>query len=77
MVRMPGVFPLRSDTRLPTAGAGPGWWAGIDMCTGSGALAIAAALAGARSVTAPDALLAPCSKSTRLRADHRRVECRA
>ena len=55
---MPGVFPPHSDTwllaaalrRRPQLSAG----AVLDVCTGSGALAIAAALAGARFVTAVD-----------------------
>lgn len=55
---LPGVFRPRSDTRmlaelltddprLPGARV-------LDLCTGSGALAVAAALGGARSVTAVD-----------------------
>jgi release factor glutamine methyltransferase len=58
IARMPGVFPPHSDTwllaaalrRQPQLSAG----AVLDVCTGSGALAIAAALAGARFVTAVD-----------------------
>jgi release factor glutamine methyltransferase len=57
IVRLPGVFAPRSDTwmlaeqiaRHPRVRG-----AVLDVCTGSGALAIAAALAGARSVTAID-----------------------
>ena len=58
IARLPGVFRPRSDTWL-LAGALrerpelPGG-AVLDVCTGSGALAIAAALGGARSVTAVD-----------------------
>src|ERR687889_644168 len=57
IVRLPGVFRPRSDTWLLAAhlrrqpqvrGAV------LDVCSGSGALAIAAAQAGARSVTAVD-----------------------
>ena len=56
--RLPGVFRPRSDTWLLAAALRaraelPGG-AVLDVCTGSGALAIAAALAGARSVTAVD-----------------------
>jgi release factor glutamine methyltransferase len=58
IVRLPGVFLPRSDTRLlaaviheqPQVRGG----AVLDVCTGSGAIAISAALAGARSVTAVD-----------------------
>ena len=58
IVRLPGVFRPRSDTWLlasvlrcrPELAGG----AVLDVCTGSGALAITAALAGARSVTAVD-----------------------
>jgi release factor glutamine methyltransferase len=57
IVRLPGVFEPRSDTwllaehlrRMPQARG-----AVLDVCSGSGALAIAAALAGATSVTAVD-----------------------
>jgi len=58
IARLPGVFRPRSDTWL-LAGALrerpelPGGEV-LDVCTGSGALAIAAALGGARSVTAVD-----------------------
>ena len=58
IARLPGVFRPRSDTWL-LAGALrerpelPGGEV-LDLCTGSGALAIAAALGGARSVTAVD-----------------------
>jgi release factor glutamine methyltransferase len=56
--RLPGVFRPRSDTRLlaavmrrqPQLRGG----AALDVCTGSGFIAITAALAGARSVTAVD-----------------------
>src|SRR5215211_838489 len=55
---LPGVFRPRSDTWLlaavlrdqPQLRGGTA----LDVCTGSGAIAIAAALAGARSVTAVD-----------------------
>jgi release factor glutamine methyltransferase len=58
IARLPGVFRPRSDTwllaaalrRRPELDGG----AVLDVCTGSGALAIAAALAGARFVTAVD-----------------------
>jgi release factor glutamine methyltransferase len=58
IARLPGVFRPRSDTwllaaalrRRPELAGG----AVLDVCTGSGALAIAAALAGARFVTAVD-----------------------
>jgi release factor glutamine methyltransferase len=58
IARLPGVFRPRSDTwllaavlrRQPQVRGG----AVLDVCTGSGAIAIAAALAGARSVTAVD-----------------------
>ena len=58
IARLPGVFRPRSDTwllaralrRQPQLAGG----AVLDVCTGSGALAVSAALAGARSVTAVD-----------------------
>jgi release factor glutamine methyltransferase len=58
IARLPGVFRPRSDTRLlavvmrerPQLRGG----AVLDVCTGSGAIAISAALGGARSVTAVD-----------------------
>jgi release factor glutamine methyltransferase len=58
IARLPGVFRPRSDTwllaavlrRQPQLRGG----AVLDVCTGSGAIAIAAALAGARFVTAVD-----------------------
>jgi release factor glutamine methyltransferase len=58
IARLPGVFRPRSDTWLlaavlrdqPQLRGG----AALDVCTGSGAIAISAALAGARSVTAVD-----------------------
>jgi release factor glutamine methyltransferase len=58
VARLPGVFRPRSDTwllaavlrRQPQLRGG----AVLDVCSGSGALAVAAALAGARSVTAVD-----------------------
>jgi release factor glutamine methyltransferase len=58
IVSVPGVFRPRSDTwllatvlrRQPQLAGG----AVLDVCTGSGALAVTAALAGARSVTAVD-----------------------
>jgi release factor glutamine methyltransferase len=57
IVRLPGVFEPRSDTwllaahmrRLPQAGG-----AVVDVCTGSGAIAITAARGSATSVTAVD-----------------------
>jgi release factor glutamine methyltransferase len=58
IVRLPGVFRPRSDTWLLAAvmRRQPQLRGGtvLDVCTGSGALAIAAALAGARAVTAID-----------------------
>jgi release factor glutamine methyltransferase len=58
IVRLPGVFRPRSDTWLLAAvmRRQPQLRGGtvLDVCTGSGALAIAAALAGARAVTAVD-----------------------
>ena len=58
ILRLPGVFRPRSDTRLLAAvmrrqGQLRGGTA-LDVCTGSGFIAISAALAGARSVTAVD-----------------------
>ena len=58
IARLPGVFRPRSDTWLlaavmreqPQLRGG----AVLDVCTGSGAIAISAALGGARSVTAVD-----------------------
>ena len=58
IVRIPGVFRPRSDTRLLAAvvrrQATLRGGAVLDVCTGSGFVAISAALAGARSVTAVD-----------------------
>jgi release factor glutamine methyltransferase len=58
IVRLPGVFRPRSDTWLLAAvlRRRPELQGGrvLDVCTGSGVLAIAAALGGARSVTAVD-----------------------
>ena len=58
IARLPGVFRPRSDTWLLAAALRdrPELRDGdvLDVCTGSGALAIAAARAGARSVTAVD-----------------------
>src|SRR5512133_1525244 len=58
IARLPGVFRPRSDTWLLAAVLrGQERLRGgavLDVCTGSGALAIIAALAGARSVTAVD-----------------------
>src|SRR5829696_6867364 len=58
ILRLPGVFRPRSDTHLLAAvmrrqGRLRGGTA-LDVCTGSGFIAISAALAGARSVTAVD-----------------------
>jgi release factor glutamine methyltransferase len=58
VVRLPGVFSPISDSWL-LAGAVrrqplPADAAALDLCTGSGALAVCAALAGARAVTAVD-----------------------
>ena len=71
IARLPGVFRPRSDTwllaavlrRQPQLRGG----AVLDVCTGSGAIAVAAALAGARSVTAVD-LSARAVLTTRLNA---------
>src|SRR5688500_10262356 len=58
IARIPGVFRPRSDTWLLAAAARrqPQLPSGrvLDLCTGSGAVAISAALGGARSVTAVD-----------------------
>ena len=57
IVTLPGVFEPRSDTWMLAEHLArhPGVrGAVLDVCTGSGALAIAAAQAGARSVTAVD-----------------------
>ncbi len=58
VARLPGVFRPLSDTWLLAAAARaqPQLRGGrvLDLCTGSGAVAISAALAGARSVTAVD-----------------------
>jgi release factor glutamine methyltransferase len=58
IARLPGVFRPRSDTWLLVAALRrrPELHGGavLDVCTGSGAIAVAAALAGARSVTAVD-----------------------
>jgi release factor glutamine methyltransferase len=58
VVRLPGVFPPRSDTWLLAAALRrrPEVRGGtvLDVCTGSGAIAVVAALAGARSVCAVD-----------------------
>jgi len=71
IARLPGVFRPRSDTWLLAAvlrrqdrlrGGTV-----LDLCTGSGAIAVAAALAGARSVTAVD-LSARAVLTTRLNA---------
>jgi release factor glutamine methyltransferase len=54
---MPGVFAPRSDSRMLARAVadrvGPGSSV-LDVCTGSGIVAVAAALAGANSVTAVD-----------------------
>jgi release factor glutamine methyltransferase len=71
IARLPGVFPPHSDTWLLAAvlRRRPQLQGGtvLDVCTGSGALAIAAALAGARSITAVD-LSARAVLTTRLNA---------
>jgi release factor glutamine methyltransferase len=58
ILRLPGVFRPRSDTRLLAAvmqrQAQLRGGTALDVCTGSGFIAISAALAGARSVTAVD-----------------------
>jgi release factor glutamine methyltransferase len=71
VARLPGVFPPHSDTwllvsvlrRQPQLRGGTV----LDVCTGSGAIAVAAALAGARAVTAVD-LSARAVLTTRLNA---------
>jgi release factor glutamine methyltransferase len=71
LVRLPGVFRPRSDSWLLAAvlRSRPQLRGGtvLDVCTGSGAIAVAAALAGARAVTAVD-LSAAAVLSTRLNA---------
>jgi release factor glutamine methyltransferase len=57
LARVPGVFVPRSDTWLLAAHARRQpqvKGAALDVCTGSGAVAVAAARAGATSVTAVD-----------------------
>jgi release factor glutamine methyltransferase len=58
VVTLPGVFRPISDTWLLAAAISrqplPPDAAAVDLCTGSGALAVCAALAGARDVTAVD-----------------------
>ena len=58
IIAPPGVFQPRSDSWMLARAlrAEPAVAAGdvLDLCTGSGAVAVAAALAGARSVTAVD-----------------------
>ncbi|GGP82190.1 HemK2/MTQ2 family protein methyltransferase [Saccharothrix coeruleofusca] len=58
LLRPPGVYPPQDDTRLLAeamayAGIRPGAHV-LDVCTGTGALAVAAARAGAGEVTAVD-----------------------
>lgn len=58
LLRLPGCYPVQADTwLLADAMAHLGCAAGakvLDLCTGTGALAVAAALAGASDVTAVD-----------------------
>lgn len=79
LVRLPGVFRPRSDTwllaavlrRQPQLRGG----AVLDVCTGSGAVAISAARAGARSVTAVDrSVLATLAVRVNARLNGVRVE---
>ena len=75
----PGVFRPRSDTRL-LAGVLAGQYSGpgrtvLDLCTGSGALAVAAARAGAADVTAVD-LSRRAVLTTRSNARRNRVRVR-
>ncbi|HEX2312488.1 MAG TPA: methyltransferase, partial [Thermomonospora sp.] len=58
ILRPPGVYPPQGDTvlladALREAGVPPGARV-LDVCTGTGVVALAAALGGARSVTATD-----------------------
>ncbi|MFC7491044.1 MULTISPECIES: HemK2/MTQ2 family protein methyltransferase [unclassified Knoellia] len=58
LLRLPGCYPVQADTwLLADAMCGLGLAAGarvLDVCTGTGALAVVAALAGAAEVTAVD-----------------------
>ena len=69
IARLPGVFRPRSDTWLLVAALRrrPELHGGavLDVCTGSGAIAVAAALAGARSVTAAASATVACASGTR------------
>lgn len=58
LVRLPGCYPVQADTWLladtmTELGVAPGARV-LDLCTGTGALAVAAALSGAAEVTAVD-----------------------
>jgi len=81
LATLPGVFKPISDTRLlaecVSAEILPGVSTVLDLCTGSGAVAIAASLAGARAVAAVD-VSRRAVWSTRLNAllNHARVEVR-
>lgn len=75
----PGVFRPRSDTWLladAIARTSPRDARVLDVCTGSGALAVAAALAGARDVTAVD-ISRRAVLATRLNARRNGVRVRA
>jgi release factor glutamine methyltransferase len=58
MLRLPGVYAPQHDSRLLVAALGrerlPAGARVLDLCTGSGLLAVAAARAGAKEVTAVD-----------------------
>jgi release factor glutamine methyltransferase len=74
----PGVFRPRPDTWLladAITGTPPRHARVLDVCTGSGALAVAAALAGAREVTAVD-ISRRAVLATRLNARRNRVRVR-
>jgi release factor glutamine methyltransferase len=77
LMRLPGVYPPQGDTWLLTdvlrqRGLVPGRRV-LDVCTGTGALAVAAALAGAASVTAVD-LSARAAMTTWLNSRWHRVD---
>ncbi|MBW8483610.1 HemK2/MTQ2 family protein methyltransferase [Actinomadura parmotrematis] len=79
MLTVPGVYRPQTDTRLlcealRTASVAPGA-ALLDVCTGSGAVAIAGALLGARSATAVD-LSRRAALTARANARLRRVNVR-
>lgn len=79
LLRLPGVYRPQADTRLLLSAlrdARPGRSArALDLCTGSGVAAIAAARGGARQVTAVDRFL-PAVLSARFNARVRRLPIR-